>query len=397
LYVVRNNDPNVEPTLVILYSDDFDIVGPDEDAIYDKLAKLVMFDHHSHEEASNMDDIIGMEFFQDVPDAAGRNRMVMHQAGYAQHIVKEFEDKHNGGHPLKPLYTPMEAREERGHEEQQGILEAPESVPSWIPDVSASKEEHGGKFGWLGRGSRPDICVAQRKISTRYHIWSRVDDKLVYRLYQYIKATYMLGMGFWAHPKDYFTMLISLRTDSDHANDTTTAKSMSGGRLALRGALGTYIPLSWWARRQGATSRNTGEAETGSLDEGVFQEAIPTQGILEDVLLRPVRVIAEMDNSAAIGAVSRGFSRKLAYMKKWRRVSLSALHEYFYGDNPERTGDDDYSYNRLYHRAGDRNDSDLMTKAFAYARHWELVRMIGMRAVPQEALEQREKVKAQKK
>ena len=95
----------------------------------------------------------------------------------------------------------------------------------------------------------------------------------------------------------------------------------------IRGPRGTWLLHEWWARRQGHTSRNTAEAETSALDEGVFAEAAPLSGILEQVLGRDVRVVAEMDNSTCIQAISRGFSRRLAYLKKVRRISLGALHE----------------------------------------------------------------------
>ena len=59
-----------------------------------------------------------------------------------------------------------------------------------------------------------------------------------------------------------------------------------------------------WARRQTATSRNTGEAETIALDDGTFHEAIPLQGLLEEVTGRAVRVIAESGDQQSIAAVS---------------------------------------------------------------------------------------------
>ena len=79
----------------------------------------------------------------------------------------------------------------------------------------------------------------------------------------------------------------------------------------------------------------------------------------------------------------------VAYLKKARRVSISALHEYFYGDNVERRGNDQYSINRLLHRAGDKMDADLLTKGFDFQRHWLLCRMIGMAEVPMDAIEEK--------
>ena len=84
----------------------------------------------------------------------------------------------------------------------------------------------------------------------------------------------------------------------------------------LRGPRGTFIPHNWWARKQGVTARNTAEAETASFDEGTFSEALPLQGVMEQILARPVRVATEQDNTASISAITRGYSRRLAYLRK---------------------------------------------------------------------------------
>ena len=148
----------------------------------------------------------------------------------------------------------------------------------------------------------------------------------------------------------------------------------------------------------GQTSRNTGEAETTALDIGTFEEAVPLQGILDDLTGVESRIVAEVDNTACIGAIKRGFSRKLAYLKKARRVSLGALHELFIGDgNPETTATDEFTINRLLHRSGETNEADLMTKGFPYDTRWVLVRRFGMAQAPPAELEKIEQLRQMKK
>ena len=101
-----------------------------------------------------------MEFWRAPPSTSGLAHIVMHQHRYASMIVAEYEQRHNKGKPLKPLYTPMLAREERGSEEQQGELRRPDQVPEDVPRLGFSNQDHGGKLGWLARGTRPDIAVA---------------------------------------------------------------------------------------------------------------------------------------------------------------------------------------------------------------------------------------------
>ena len=112
-------DPTGEKkaTLIIVYADDFDVVGPDEDRIYNLLGEKLLFDHTAGEAESNLEELIGMEFWRAPPSTSGLAHIVMHQYRYASMIVAEYEQRHNKGKPLKPLYTPMVAREERGSEE----------------------------------------------------------------------------------------------------------------------------------------------------------------------------------------------------------------------------------------------------------------------------------------
>ena len=55
--------PSTPPTLIILYSDDFDIAGPHEDYLYDLIAKEVGFDHRAASPESLLEEIIGMEIW----------------------------------------------------------------------------------------------------------------------------------------------------------------------------------------------------------------------------------------------------------------------------------------------------------------------------------------------
>ena len=43
-------------------SDDFEVVGPDENYVYDRLGKHFAFDHSSTEEESKLEELIRLEF-----------------------------------------------------------------------------------------------------------------------------------------------------------------------------------------------------------------------------------------------------------------------------------------------------------------------------------------------
>ena len=146
------------------------------------------------------------------------------------------------------------------------------------------------------------------------------------------------------------------------------------------------------------TSRNTGEAETTALDIGTLEEAMPFQEILDDLTGVESRIVAEVAHTACIGAIKRGCSRKLVYLRKARRVSLGALHELYVGEgNPETATTDEFTINRLMHRSGETNEADLLTKGFPYDRHRELCRRFGMSQAPSSELEKIEQLRRAKK
>ena len=130
---------SVPGTLIVVYADDFDIAGPEEDHVYDTLSREMKFDHAAKDPESELKELIGLEFYnlpKDPNDKSGLNRCVAHQSSYIQHIVEEYEERHFGGAPLRLQWTPLVAREERGSEEQQGIKEDLDAVPDYVPESS---------------------------------------------------------------------------------------------------------------------------------------------------------------------------------------------------------------------------------------------------------------------
>ena len=210
------------------------------------------------------------------------------------------------------------------------VDEDPALVPDWIPDLSQEKAEHGRKFIWLHKGSRPGIGISVHRITTRYACWTRVEDKLVWRLYGFLKTYPNFGAMLRADPQDLPFLLVNLRTDSDHCNDIPTTKNTSGALTALRGPCGTYALMECLINRQVATGKNTADCETASLDTGVFRSGLPMVGLMEKILGRPVRLWAEEDITTSIGAITLGFSPRLSCLEKTQLVCLGALHKVFF-------------------------------------------------------------------
>ena len=88
------------------------------------------------------------------------------------------------------------------------------------------------------------------------------------------------------------------------------------------------------------------------------------------------------DSETSIGVVRRGYSRKLAYLRKHARLSIAALHEAFFGDAEDLEPCDSRTINRLEHEPGARNDSDVLTKALPAEKHWACAAALGLMASP---------------
>ena len=85
-----------------------------------------------------------------------------------------------------------------------------------------------------------------------------------------------------------------------------------------------------------------------------------------------------MDSMTGLQIVERGFSRKLAYLRKTSRVAIGGLHEIFFGHSEEITPHDSRTINRLYHEPGATNFSDVLSKALDVKKHWVCCAGLGL-------------------
>ena len=142
--------------------------------------------------------------------------------------------------------------------------------------------------------------------------------------------------------------------------------------------------LDWASRKQGGTARNTPDAELTGLDEATHTSGLVQQEIFENLLRRPVRLIAETDNETAVAVVAKGYSRRLCYLRRTQRISISGLHDIYHGvgDAEEMEPDDARTLNRLYHLSGDLMSADILTKLLEPAPHWRHMDALGYVVVP---------------
>lgn len=63
------------------------------------------------------------------------------------------------------------------------------------------------------------------------------------------------------------------------------------------------------------------------MSVGLRGEGIPIQTMLEAMLSAPVRLTCNDDNTQALAAVERGYSKKLRHVAKTHRINVGFLHE----------------------------------------------------------------------
>ena len=190
---------------------------------------------------------------------------------------------------------------------------------------------------WLGRLGRPDIIKPINDLATRVQAWTRVEDKKVLRLIQYIDATKHYRLT--GHINDDPSKLKLSLYEDDFAGEKEGARSTSGRYLVLKGP-NSHFPLAWLSKRQTSTSRSTTESEVISLAHSVFTEGIPALGLWEVLLKRTVELQVHEDSQATILVVRKGFSPKLRHISRAHKVNLGEPNiDLRYVDTNEQAAD----------------------------------------------------------
>ena len=114
--------------------------------------------------------------------------------------------------------------------------------------------------------------------------------------------------------------------------------------------------MAWSASMQTCTGVATADTESAAASLGLRREAIACQTLMEALLgFRPA-IEHLIDNSQAILAIQRGYSKKLRHLGRTQRVNLGFLHDVL-EDEEMRYG--------VVHRPTAEMKADIFTKALA--------------------------------
>ena len=184
---------------------------------------------------------------------------------------------------------------------------------------------------FLTRVARPDINVAVQKLCRVVTRWTTTHDAMLIRLFSYLKHCGPISLVAALAPSDLEEVQLLLWSDADLCGDPEDTKSTSGLLIELENPrTGHRWPIAWSVKRQGATAGSTAEAETVAVATAVKHDGLPLASLLDLMLAgcrRPIGIEARIDNTQALAAVHRGYSKKLRYLDRTQKVSIGAIHE----------------------------------------------------------------------
>jgi len=76
---------------------------------------------------------------------------------------------------------------------------------------------------------------------------------------------------------------LALFCDASFAGDLTDSKSTGGAYMAIIGPC-TFVPMTWFCKKQTAVSHSSTEAEVLALDAAIRTDGLPTLALLETII-----------------------------------------------------------------------------------------------------------------
>ena len=115
--------------------------------------------------------------------------------------------------------------------------------------------------------------------------------------------------------------------------------------------------------------------ETVAASHVIRREALPLQILFSHLLGRSLGIELNVDNTQAISAIEKGYSKKLRHLARTQRVCIGLLNELLH--DPE-------IYLSIVHCPTDSMKADLFSKMLQRAKFTVALDMIGMRVIEQD-------------
>ena len=270
--------------------------------------------------AGVVESFLGQEISNSLA-ADGAWEIVISQAPMTRLIVADFQRKL--GKPLRARRTdtPALAMKE-GLTENPGVFA--DSCRHWL-----------GRTQYLGLCSRPDSLCSSASLATFVADWREEHDRALTRQIKYLRDTAEHALVLRVFPGGKISILAE--SDAEQGGCPETRKPLRGAAVYLitedNDGNEARALVGFFCNRQTTIARSSCESELSALVALVQRLLIYLLEAMQELLGHPTPARVRVDNSSAIDLVRAGYSRKLAYLKRWVGVDLGWLHEIFYSTN----------------------------------------------------------------
>jgi hypothetical protein len=335
-----------------VYVDDMIMSGPGHRREWTRIRKLIKTN-----EPTQVKRVLGVNFTYTKVDGF-KTAVKMDMIKYAEQTVDMYLSIPNAP-PLK-------------HKVQQ-----PWYDPS-LDDIAAANDGKPIVFGgcaasllmtalYLARMVRLDLAYTINFLSKFVSKWNSLCDKHISHLFSYIANSKNIALHGIIDSRDFGNLTVEAYPDADLCGSFDTTRSTSGGFLSLTGKNGTYMPLEWFSKRQGATSHSTSESEMIALSKILRECLVPQMGLWKLLMGKTVPGVIYEDNESAIVIAKSGYSPQLRHLAKHHRISLGLVHDFVSHEDIE-----------LLHISTDKQKGDILTKGLSKIKHAQMSELIGL-------------------
>ena len=175
------------------------------------------------------------------------------------------------------------------------------------------------------RMARYDLLKVTTSLAQRVTQWDEQCDKELHRLMCYIASSINVRMhGYVGDNQDGWSL--DLFGDADFAGCKETRRSTTGVFHRIVGKY-TRFPIAGVAKRQGAVSHSTPEAEIVAYAYAIRTEGLPVMDLMNAVIGRDPDLMFHEDNTATIRIIETGRSGALRHLLRTHAVNLQWLTE----------------------------------------------------------------------
>lgn len=191
------------------------------------------------------------------------------------------------------------------------VLKSEDSTQSWTSPYSFTYNEAVGKLMYAMVATRPDLCASVGILSRYLKNPCKAHWTLLLHTLKYLASSVQYGICF--RPTENYQNDITpfAASDSDHAQDPISARSVSGFIVMMCNG-----PIAWYSKKQTTTAQSSAESELIALN-ACTRTSIWLRHLLTDLFCAPISptIILEDNQSCIQIALHPQLNDRTAHIK----------------------------------------------------------------------------------